>query len=501
MFFLQFLPRLCQQLTGAKGAASSTQAPPSGPLISGHTSTLGSRASLRQGGVNTSSAYQARTPGAGNSTTNPFLQTGTSHHQSLPRHPIHSLNKTAISTTTITTTTHTPITTTHAGNVTLLNTNGNDEDASYKSFSRDSGHGGSEQEDSPRTHWTNTHHHHSQQPHQQTRYTNSLTADLKQSYLAKLNRLNLNGADDNSNRVSIEKGNNIHVATSSAFPHIDGNNQQMVTVPNSYTTALYPNLAASVKATNYRGPSPWNHTYMEIEHEVDPVYEEVERERWEKLNGNSAEFVQVSDISDEEVKRTTPSDMSRQSSRSYGDSRPLLPYYSQQQQQQLRQQQQLQYQQEQFALNEERIKDFNTAQIARDHEQLQRALSQQQDLQQQQQQQQIQLQQQQQQQHLSRENLMTVAVLNGEQVVCRLSSPAHHQQQQNPQQPASSSSSLLNSPSSQYQPLPQSIGAISASNIPMAASPASNGCPAHLVISRPPHLVPQKNQQQLFNEC
>ena len=231
---------------------------------------------------------------------------------------------------------------------------------------------------------------------------------------------------------------------------------------------------------------------MEIEPEVDPVYEEIERERWGRINGNSSEIMQVSDLSDEDVKRTTtPSDMSRQSSRSYGDSRPLLPYYSQQQQQQLRQQQiaqQKQYhqqqQQQQFALSEERLRDFNTAQMNRDQEHIHRAMSQQQLHEQQQQQLQY---QQQQQQHLSRENLMTVAVLNGEQVVCRLTSPVNHQ-------PPTS----VNSP----QQLPHSqSGAIGGSNQSSGAtSPASNGCPAHIVISRaPPHLVAQ--QQSLYNEC
>lgn len=45
----------------------------------------------------------------------------------------------------------------------------------------------------------------------------------------------------------------------------------------------------------------------------DPVYEEIDRNE-----------IQVSDMSDEEVRRQ--SDMSRQSSRSYGDHRPLIPY-------------------------------------------------------------------------------------------------------------------------------------------------------------------------------
>lgn len=48
--------------------------------------------------------------------------------------------------------------------------------------------------------------------------------------------------------------------------------------------------------------------------EDDPVYEEIER-------GGE---IQVSDMSDEDGKRQ--SDMSRQSSRSYGDHRPLIPY-------------------------------------------------------------------------------------------------------------------------------------------------------------------------------
>lgn len=67
----------------------------------------------------------------------------------------------------------------------------------------------------------------------------------------------------------------------------------------------------------------WNyHTYTEINDagmprglvlEDDPVYEEIERNE-----------IQVSDMSDEDGKRQ--SDMSRQSSRSYGDHRPLIPY-------------------------------------------------------------------------------------------------------------------------------------------------------------------------------
>lgn len=69
-------------------------------------------------------------------------------------------------------------------------------------------------------------------------------------------------------------------------------------------------------------PANWNHhTYTEIYEgrvprclvsEDDPVYEEIERNE-----------IQISDMSDEDGKRQ--SDMSRQSSRSYGDNRPLIP--------------------------------------------------------------------------------------------------------------------------------------------------------------------------------
>lgn len=81
-----------------------------------------------------------------------------------------------------------------------------------------------------------------------------------------------------------------------------------------------------------RPAGPWNHTYTEIhddammhrhpqdhrnmamnEDDADPVYEEIERGE-----------IHISDMSDEDGKRQ--SDMSRQSSRSYGDHRPLIPH-------------------------------------------------------------------------------------------------------------------------------------------------------------------------------
>lgn len=72
-------------------------------------------------------------------------------------------------------------------------------------------------------------------------------------------------------------------------------------------------------AGSLRSSSPRSHTYSEIasaSHRSDPVYEEIERER-----GHCS---QISDVSDEDAKRN--SDMSRQSSKSYGDHRPLIPY-------------------------------------------------------------------------------------------------------------------------------------------------------------------------------
>ncbi|XP_053647210.2 latrophilin Cirl isoform X3 [Cherax quadricarinatus] len=395
----QYLPTLCQ-LGGVKGSGDTTH-PPVGPLLSGATSTMGSGGSLRQGVTG-------------------HLPLGTLH-QSLPRHHTVTLPRTTTTTTTTTTNLH------HA---TL---NHADEDASYKSFSRDSGHGGSEQEDSPRAGW-NSHHH---------RYSNSLTADLKNAYLAKLNSINAAGGLDGG----------------LAFPSMEGGNK-VITVPNSYTTqlspaAVPPAVAAMLRGngTTARSHSPWNHTYMEIETEADPVYEEIERERWVGRSGGvvgapaGQETMQVSDLSDEDVKRGTPSDMSRQSSRSYGDARPLLPYHHAQGHHYARSPQD-----QQFALSEERLRDFNAAQMSRDLEQLQQA-----------------------QQQYSRENLMTVAVLNGEQVVCRLTSPS------NPQAP---------------QSLPVIHEGSGRGLVVSQASPATNGYPAHLVVSRPSQYRPQQ-----FSEC
>lgn len=80
-----------------------------------------------------------------------------------------------------------------------------------------------------------------------------------------------------------------------------------------------------VGVSGVRATSPWNHTYSEIMGGIsasagldDPVYEEIERER-EREREQAA---LVSDMSDEDGRRH--SDMSRQSSKSYGDHRPLI---------------------------------------------------------------------------------------------------------------------------------------------------------------------------------
>jgi len=91
---------------------------------------------------------------------------------------------------------------------------------------------------------------------------------------------------------------------------------------NSKQLQLQAHAMRKKNGSLLRAPNTWNHTYTEIHDsrmqrgmmvEDDPVYEEIERNE-----------IQVSDMSDEDGKRQ--SDMSRQSSRSYGDHRPLIPY-------------------------------------------------------------------------------------------------------------------------------------------------------------------------------
>lgn len=154
------------------------------------------------------------------------------------------------------------------------------QNISYKSYSRDSGHGGSEQEESPRPH--------------------ELTGVAVNSKEARENR-----------RQHISTPAEYHL-TSEYLQ--SGVHAQVVGLHQN--TRQLPNGAMSRKSS--RAPSPWNHMYSEIRDgrripEDDPVYEEIERGE-----------MMVSDVSDDDIRRQ--SDMSRQSSRSYGDHRPLIPY-------------------------------------------------------------------------------------------------------------------------------------------------------------------------------
>ncbi|XP_068218278.1 latrophilin Cirl-like isoform X6 [Palaemon carinicauda] len=178
---------------------------------------------------------------------------------------------------------------------------------SFKSSGRDSGHGGSEQEDSPRT-----------------------------GSAAKLAALHLNNsvaphlAPDHL--VNPFTANNGAVAAANIV-HEQATPGPEALLPDYRLAEGTPTLRVpagnSVIGRGHRTHSPWNHTYTEIpdgaqasrqsnmEGGTDPVYEEIEREVRSDL--------QMSDLSDEDGRRHS-SDISRQSSRSYGDHRPLLPY-------------------------------------------------------------------------------------------------------------------------------------------------------------------------------
>ncbi|XP_064087853.1 latrophilin Cirl-like isoform X4 [Macrobrachium nipponense] len=182
-----------------------------------------------------------------------------------------------------------------------------DDEYSFKSSGRDSGHGGSEQEDSPRT-----------------------------GSAAKLAALHLNNSVaphlTPDHLVNPFTANNGAVAAASVV-HEQGTPGPEALLPDYRLAEGTPTLRVpagnSVIGRGHRTHSPWNHTYTEIpdgtqagrqsnmEGGTDPVYEEIEREVRSDL--------QMSDLSDEDGRRHS-SDISRQSSRSYGDHRPLLPY-------------------------------------------------------------------------------------------------------------------------------------------------------------------------------
>ncbi|XP_050720068.1 adhesion G protein-coupled receptor L1-like isoform X3 [Eriocheir sinensis] len=186
-----------------------------------------------------------------------------------------------------------------------------DEKYSFKSCGRDSGHGGSEQEDSPRTGPT--------PKLSSLRLNNNVVPHLTQDHL-------------------VNPFSTANSSTTPAGDSINGNGHNQPTsgpealLPDYHLAGDAPTLRLPCSTTASRGHrthSPWNHTYTEIpdgvaaarqaplENGSDPVYEEIEREGRSEL--------QVSDLSDEDGRRHS-SDISRQSSRSYGDHRPLLPY-------------------------------------------------------------------------------------------------------------------------------------------------------------------------------
>ncbi|KAK9723171.1 GPCR proteolysis site, GPS, motif [Popillia japonica] len=164
---------------------------------------------------------------------------------------------------------------------------------SFKSYSRDSGHGGSEQEESPRS--------------------QALLTDTRLNNYKDLRRQPYTQAEYNQAVCS----SNLQEREIQEFVHHNDNLAHPKQLPVQLHHSIRKKNSSFLRTTN-----PWNHTYTEIHDgrlqrnlvpEDDPVYEEIERND-----------IQVSDMSDEDGKRQ--SDMSRQSSRSYDDHRPLIPY-------------------------------------------------------------------------------------------------------------------------------------------------------------------------------
>ncbi|PNF40244.1 hypothetical protein B7P43_G07072 [Cryptotermes secundus] len=213
------------------------------------------------------------------------------------------------------------------------------ENISFKSYSRDSGHGGSEQEDSPRSHNTTTlnslNNLRSLSNSRDTRRQPYMPPDYQQGITNDLSVTDKRVGPTDSECMT--KYCRDHEQDHSP---VGRNGESLATQQNQPATVhVQHGICTAKKSNNFlRSASPWNHTYTEIRegrphghvlthahshtHTVasstglpddDPVYEEIERSE-----------VQVSDMSDEDGKRQ--SDVSRQSSRSYGDHRPLIPY-------------------------------------------------------------------------------------------------------------------------------------------------------------------------------
>ncbi|XP_046406444.1 latrophilin Cirl-like isoform X3 [Ischnura elegans] len=214
------------------------------------------------------------------------------------------------------------------------------ENISFKSYSRDSGHGGSEQEDLPRSHnlamqnslnnvrSLNNSKDSRRLPYMPPDYHQGITNDLSVTHCPSIDVEHSSGIHCAPRAVmSTTEEPHARRPDAAALPQYSARQGHLL-------PALHQGARGSKKSSNglHRSMSPWNHTYTEIREghqlshplvkfhahtlglpEDDPVYEEIER--------NDA---QVSDVSDEDMKRQ--SDTSRQSSRSYGDHRPLIPY-------------------------------------------------------------------------------------------------------------------------------------------------------------------------------
>ncbi|KAG8235883.1 hypothetical protein J437_LFUL010113 [Ladona fulva] len=213
---------------------------------------------------------------------------------------------------------------------------------SFKSYSRDSGHGGSE--DLPRSHnltlqnslnnvrSLNNSKDSRRLPYMPPDYHQGITNDLSTTHCPSIDLEHSSGIHSSPRALSEEH----HLRIQEALPQYSSSShgRQGHLLPSLQQLAPHQSGRATKKSSNslHRSMSPWNHTYTEIREghplshplvkfhsralglpEDDPVYEEIER--------NDA---QVSDVSDEDMKRQ--SDTSRQSSRSYGDHRPLIPY-------------------------------------------------------------------------------------------------------------------------------------------------------------------------------
>lgn len=153
------------------------------------------------------------------------------------------------------------------------------QNISFKSYSRDSGHGGSEQEESPRTH----------------------------------NTLTLGHSGRNRGARVMNESNEI------IGNRTIGSSSGRRIPKHKYTEILDGRANGPGHHQMHAHHGQHVHIPRELTNEDEPVYEEIERGGV----GGGGE-IQVSDMSDEDGRRQ--SDMSRQSSRSYGDHRPLIPY-------------------------------------------------------------------------------------------------------------------------------------------------------------------------------